>query len=151
MKFIYFHSFNMDQSLYLHFSSLLNETIAKRKLKEGSKNSIDDEYNKLEQVPPAPGDPGMQHDVMVEKGIKVRIIVGFEWHNLRYQFHFSVFIEIINLIVGLCKKAEKNEIKNRYCNLFPFDRNLVSLEKEEDYINASWIELPKGKIITEEM
>ena len=30
--------------------------------------------------------------------------------------------------------------------MFPFDRNLVSLEKEEDYINASWIELPRGKI-----
>ena len=68
----------MDQSLYLHFSSLLNETIAKRKLKEGSRNSIDDEYNNLEQVPPAPGNPGMQHDVMVKKGIKVRNIVGVE-------------------------------------------------------------------------
>merc|ERR1712198_153979 len=102
---IYSHSSNMDQSLYQHFSSLLNETIAKRKLAKGNKNSIDNEYNNLEQVPPAPGDPGMQHDMMVEK--------------------------------GLCRKATKNEIQNRYCNLFPFDRNLVSLEKEEDYINAS--------------
>ena len=55
-------------------------------------------------------------------------------------------IRTVYLIIGLCRKATKNEIKNRYCNLFPFDRNLVSLEKEEDYINASWIELPRGKI-----
>ena len=48
------------------------------------------------------------------------------------------------MILGLCSKAAKNEIKNRYCNLFPFDRNLVHLEKDEEYINASWIELPKG-------
>ena len=40
----------------------------------------------------------------------------------------------------------KNEHKNRYCNLFPFDRNLVHLE-ENEYINASWIKLPKGKNI----
>ena len=83
-KFIYFHSsiyshsVNMDQSLFQHFSSLLNETIAKRKSTNGNKNSIDDEYNNLEQVPPAPGDPGMQHDMMVEKGIKVWSIVGVE-------------------------------------------------------------------------
>ena len=75
----FFHSLNMDQSLYQHFSSLLNETIAKRKSTKSSKNSIDDEYNNLEQVPPAPGDPGMQHDMMVEKGIKVGNIVWFEW------------------------------------------------------------------------
>ena len=91
MKFIYSHSSNMDQSLYQHFSSLLNETIAKRKLKEGSRNSIDDEYNNLEQVPPAPGNPGMQHDVMVEKGIKVWNIVELDWRNLRYQFTCFVF------------------------------------------------------------
>ena len=51
------------------------------------------------------------------------------------------------MVTGLCKKAVKNEIKNRYCNLFPFDQNLVHLEKEEEYINASWIELPKGTYI----
>merc|ERR1712001_355150 len=43
---------------------------------------------------------------------------------------------------GLCKGATKNEHKNRYCNLFPFDRNLVHLE-EKEYVNASWIKLPK--------
>ena len=30
---------------------------------------------------------------------------------------------------GLCKVAEKNKYKNRYCNLFPFDRNLVQLKE----------------------
>lgn len=98
----------MDQNLYQHFSSLLDKTIAKR---QNETRQIDEEYNALEQVLPAPGRPGMQHDVMVEK--------------------------------GLCSKAAKNEIKNRYCNLFPFDRNLVHLEKDDEYINASWIELPK--------
>ena len=48
-------------------------------------------------------------------------------------------------ILGLCVEAVKNEVKNRYCNLFPFDRNLVTLENGS-YINASWIELPKGII-----
>merc|ERR1719400_2200201 len=43
---------------------------------------------------------------------------------------------------GLCKRAKKNEHKNRYCNLFPFDTNLVHLE-EKEYVNASWIKLPK--------
>ena len=85
----------MDQSLYLHFSSLLNETIAKRKLKEGSKNSIDDEYNKLEQVPPAPGDPGMQHDVMVEKGIKVGILLCT---NRVIYDHYSFLLFLIKII-----------------------------------------------------
>ena len=70
MKLIYSHSSNMEQSLYQHLSSLLNETIAKRKSTKSSNNSIGDEYNTLEQVPPAPGDPGMQHDMMVEKGIQ---------------------------------------------------------------------------------
>ena len=30
---------------------------------------------------------------------------------------------------GLCNVAEKNKYKNRYCNLFPFDRNLVKLKE----------------------
>ena len=29
---------------------------------------------------------------------------------------------------GLCQVAEKNKYKNRYCNLFPFDQNLVHLD-----------------------
>ena len=49
-------------------------------------------------------------------------------------------------LIGLCKRATKNEHKNRYCNLFPFDTNLVHLE-EKEYVNASWIKLPKGKNI----
>ena len=62
----------MDQNLYQHFSSLLDKTIAKR---HNEKHSIDEEYNALEQVPPAPGRPGMQHDVMVEKGTKIRYMI----------------------------------------------------------------------------
>ena len=34
----------------------------------------------------------------------------------------------------LCQKAENNRLKNRYCNLFPFDRNLVQLEECLNYI-----------------
>ena len=55
----------MDQNLYQHLSSLLDKTIAKR---QNETRQIDEEYNALEQVPPAPGRPGMQHDMMVEKG-----------------------------------------------------------------------------------
>ena len=84
----------MDKSLYHLFSSLLNETIAKRKSTSSSKNSIDDEYNNLEQVPPAPGDPGMQHDMMVEKGIKVWSILGL---NLIFDPK-SKLIQKFNLI-----------------------------------------------------
>ena len=91
MKFICSHSSDMDQSLYQHFSSLLNETIAKRKLAKGNKNSIDDEYNNLEQVPPAPGDPGMQHDMMVEKGIKVGNIVELEWRIFTIPIYLFCF------------------------------------------------------------
>ena len=38
-------------------------------------------------------------------------------------------------------------LQNRYCNLFPFDENLVELKNNDGqdiYINASWLELPKG-------
>ena len=62
----------MDQNLYQHFSSLLDKTIAKR---QNETRQIDEEYNALEQVPPAPGRPGMQHDVMVEKGTKIRYMI----------------------------------------------------------------------------
>ena len=39
-------------------------------------------------------------------------------------------------------QACKNPYKNRYCNLFPFDTNLVVLDNEGRYVNASWIDLP---------
>ena len=42
---------------------------------------------------------------------------------------------------GLCKKACRNERKNRYCNLFPFDETIVNLEDPNQYINASWVRL----------
>ena len=63
----------MDDSLYQHFSCLLNET--SRKTEEEvyqatkyGRPEIYYEYDQLEQVPPAPGNPGMQHDMMVQKG-----------------------------------------------------------------------------------
>ena len=40
---------------------------------------------------------------------------------------------------GLCKKARRNPKKNRYCNLFPFDENIVHLDNPNQYINASWM------------
>ena len=44
--------------------------------------------------------------------------------------------------LGLCNKAVKNERKNRYCNLFPFDKNIVNVESDPDfYINASWMQV----------
>ncbi len=48
---------------------------------------------------------------------------------------------------GLCKKACDNERKNRYCNLFPFDSNLVHFDDEPDfYVNASWVNVtPEDK------
>ena len=61
----------MDEKLHRHFSSLLNETISKRQSSGCRKDEIYEEYNRLEQVPPAPGKPGRQHDTMVEKGINV--------------------------------------------------------------------------------
>ena len=39
-------------------------------------------------------------------------------------------------------QACKNPYKNRYSNLSPFDTNLVLLDNEERYVNASWIDLP---------
>lgn len=42
---------------------------------------------------------------------------------------------------GLCEKACQNPKKNRYCNLFPFDEQIVSLQDPDQYINASWIDL----------
>ena len=61
-------------------------------------------------------------------------------------FWFFFFVNENVRFIGLCKRAKKNEHKNRYCNLFPFDKNLVHLE-ENEYVNASWIKLPKGNNI----
>ena len=76
---------------------------------------LNEEYEELEAVPPAPGDPWGQHDAMVKN--------------------------------KLCVKAQNNRLKNRYCNLFPFDENVVELPGD-DYINASWIELGQKYIVT---
>ena len=62
----------MDEKLHQHFSSLLNKTIAKRQSSSCNKDEICEEYHCLEQVPPAPGKPGRQHDTMVQKGINVK-------------------------------------------------------------------------------
>ena len=44
--------------------------------------------------------------------------------------------------LGLCNQAVKNERKNRYCNLFPFDKHIVGFEDDPDYyINASWMQV----------
>ena len=42
---------------------------------------------------------------------------------------------------GLCKKACQHPRKNRYCNLFPFDENIVQFEDPNQYINASWVKI----------
>ena len=47
---------------------------------------------------------------------------------------------ILNLFILI--QACRHPYKNRYCNLFPFDTNLVTLNQESSYINASWIQLP---------
>jgi protein tyrosine phosphatase len=52
---------------------------------------------------------------------------------------------------GLCKKACKNPQKNRYRNLYPYDKSIVSLQDPEQYINASWVSVlpwhPERKFI----
>ena len=52
---------------------------------------------------------------------------------------------------GLCKKACQFPLMNRYCNLFPFDENIVNLQNSDHYINASWMKimpwLPDRKFI----
>ena len=52
---------------------------------------------------------------------------------------------------GLCKKACQFPQMNRYCNLFPFDENIVNLQNPDHYINASWMKimpwLPNRKFI----
>ena len=42
---------------------------------------------------------------------------------------------------GLCQKACRFPLKNRYCNLFPFDENIVNLQDPNEYINASWMKI----------
>ena len=73
----------MDENLYQYFSELLQSTIQKRTqsdegldLHDALKNlsslgtsKIICEYEELEQVPPAPGRPGQQHDAMVRNGM----------------------------------------------------------------------------------
>ena len=76
-----------------------------------SKETILEEYDQLEQVPPAAGDSWGQHDAMVKQ--------------------------------GLCEKAAKkiNQSKNRYCNLYPFDKYIFNFEDPDQYINASWVKI----------
>ncbi len=40
-----------------------------------------------------------------------------------------------------------NCLNYRYCNLFPFDKNIVSLGDSSRYINASWIRFPEFSYI----
>ena len=54
---------------------------------------LQEELDQLDQVPPAPGRPDLQHDTMVAK--------------------------------GLCREADRYPLHNRYCNQYPFDKNLV--------------------------
>ena len=78
----------MDEKLHQHFSSLFKKTIAKRQLSSCNKGEIYEEYNCLEQVPPAPGKPGQQHDTMVQKGINVKNTetnLRIIWMQLLYQ------------------------------------------------------------------
>ena len=79
--------------------------------KTPSKETISEEYDQLEQVPPAPGDSLGQHNAMVKQ--------------------------------GLCEKAEKkkNQSKNRYCNLHPFDKYVFNFKDPDQYINASWVKI----------
>ena len=76
-----------------------------------SEETIGEEYDQLEQVPPAPGDSWGQHDAMVKQG----------------------------LCKKAAKK--KNQSKNRYCNLYPLDKCIVNLEDPDQYINASWVKI----------
>jgi len=55
----------------------------------------------------------------------------------------------------LCKVASQHPNKNRYCNLFPFDENLVRFDDDDvnmsselrEYINASWLTLNSDRHI----
>ena len=42
---------------------------------------------------------------------------------------------------GLCKKACQFPNQHRYSNMFPFDKNLVNLQGQNKYINASWMKI----------
>lgn len=89
---------------------IIRKTIEKVNFNDGQ--LVEEEYMQVEKVPPAPGRPGDQHDVMVSQ--------------------------------GLCLKACQFPKHNRYCNLFPFDKNIVELKQDPKltYINASWMTLP---------
>ena len=40
---------------------------------------------------------------------------------------------------GLCRKACQFPNQHRYSNMYPFDKNLVNLQGQNKYINASWM------------
>ena len=42
---------------------------------------------------------------------------------------------------GLCKKACQFPNQHRYSNMYPFDENLVNLQDQNKYINASWMKV----------
>ena len=73
---------------------------------------VENEYDELEQVPPAPGRPEYQHEKMIKK--------------------------------KLCQRACANETKNRYSNLYPFDKNIYKFHNKDLYINGSWIDIKAG-------
>jgi len=55
----------LNPKLCEHFKDILKLTLEKCKREE----SIREEYENLEQVPPAPGQPNNQHDTMVRMGL----------------------------------------------------------------------------------
>lgn len=72
---------DLDEKLHEYFSDLLKATVEKRnKSAEGAlypflcrslderAATIDNEYEELEEVPPAPGQTEDQHDAMVKNG-----------------------------------------------------------------------------------
>ena len=62
----------MDEHLRQYFSYLLNATENRR---NRNLEELYIEYYELEKVPPAPGQPGKQHDAMIQKGISTNLEV----------------------------------------------------------------------------
>lgn len=89
----------------LCLENILKLTLAKYK---NDNALLQQEYEELEQVPPAPGQPGRQHSTMIKQ--------------------------------KLCLYSCQNELKNRYSNLYPYDKHIFQFAKQKYYINASWID-----------
>ena len=81
----------MEDNLYHHFSSLLNAT--KRKIDEKCFRKIDEEYDELEQVPPAPGQPNKQHAMMVGKS---NYFTQIDKQQLLLYIYIYIYMEVAN-------------------------------------------------------